>query len=143
MVLQYRYYDHLVDIYTKQIRSIVELAVPAWHGAITLAEQIDLERTQKCAAHIILGEDYESYRKALLRLDLDTLHNRRDKLCLKFGKKSEKHPKFQTWFKSASNIKNTRQEKFKYRSVFAKHSRFWKSPISYLTRRLNEYHNRK
>ena len=68
----------LVDIYTKQIRSIVELAVPAWHGAITLAEQIDLERTQKCAAHIILGEDYDSYRKALRRLDLDTSQNRRD-----------------------------------------------------------------
>ena len=68
----------LVDIYTKQIRSIVELAVPAWHGAITIAEQIDLERIQKCAAHIILGEDYDSYRKALLRLDLKTLHNRRE-----------------------------------------------------------------
>ena len=133
----------LVDIYTKQIRSIVELAVPAWHGAITIAEQIDLERIQKCAAHIILGEDYDSYRKALLRLDLKTLHNRREKLCLKFGKKSEKDLKFQKWFKPASNQHYTRQEKFKYRSVFAKHSRFWKSPIAFLTRRLNEYHSRK
>ena len=88
----------------------MELAIPAWHGAITLAEQIDLERTQKCAAHIILGENYDSYRKALLRLNLDTLQNRRDKLCLKFGKKSEKHPKFQTWFKSASNIKQAGAE---------------------------------
>ena len=133
----------LVDIYTKQIRSIVELAVPAWHGAITLVEQIDLERIQKCAAHIILGEEYDSYREALLRLDLETLKSRREKLCLKFGRKSEKDQKFQKWFKSASNQHNTRQEKFKYHSVFAKHSRFWKSPIAFLTRRLNEYHNRK
>ena len=85
----------LVDIYTKQIRSIVELAVPAWHGAITLVEQIDLERIQKCAAHIILGEEYDSYREALLRLDLETLKSRREKLCLKFGRKSERDQKFQ------------------------------------------------
>ena len=37
----------LVDIYIKQIRSILELAVPVWHDSITLAEQIDIERIQK------------------------------------------------------------------------------------------------
>ena len=44
----------LVDIYTKQIRSVLELAVPVWHGAITLSEQIDLERIQRSATHNIL-----------------------------------------------------------------------------------------
>ena len=55
----------LVDIFIKQIRSVLELAVPAWHSGITLAEQIKIERIQKSAAHIILGHSYESYKDAL------------------------------------------------------------------------------
>lgn len=133
----------LVDIYSKQIRSVLELAVPAWHGGLTLAEQIDIERVQKCAAHIILGSDYETYKQAVKTLGLDTLQSRRDKLCLKFGKKAEKHPKFSKWFRPTPFSHRTRQEKSKYCSVFAKHSRFKKSPLSFITSRLNEFYTRK
>ena len=48
---------YLVDIYTKQIRSILELAAPAWHGGINQAERLYIEKIQKSAAHITLGED--------------------------------------------------------------------------------------
>ena len=72
----------LVDIYSKQIRSVLELAVPAWHEGLMLAEQIDIERIQKYAAHIILGSNYETYKPAVKTLGLDTLRSRRDKLCL-------------------------------------------------------------
>ena len=37
----------LVDVYVKQIRCVLELAVPAWQGAITQAEELELERVQK------------------------------------------------------------------------------------------------
>ena len=47
--------EDLVDIYVKQIRSVLDLAVPVWHSGITLIEQVDIERIQKSAAHIILG----------------------------------------------------------------------------------------
>ena len=67
----------LLEVYIKQIRSVLELAVPAWHGAITLAEQFDIERIQKSVAHIILGHDYVSYREALKTLNLESLNNRR------------------------------------------------------------------
>ena len=36
--------EDLVDIYTKQIRCILELAAPAWQGGISQAEKQDLER---------------------------------------------------------------------------------------------------
>ena len=62
--------DDLLDVYTKQVRSVLELAVPAWHGAITLVEQQDIERIQKCVAHIILGDEDVSYKQALLTLNL-------------------------------------------------------------------------
>ena len=78
----------LVEMYTKQIRCLLELAAPAWHGAITMEERTKIERIQKSAAHIILGEDYLSYRCALKALNLDSLENRRDKLCFNFGRKA-------------------------------------------------------
>ena len=31
----------LIDVYCKQVRSLLELAVPAWHGSITQAEGMD------------------------------------------------------------------------------------------------------
>ena len=116
------------------------MAVPVWHSGSTLNEQLDIERIQKSAAHIILGEYYISYKEALTTLGIDTLKNRREKLCLKFGKKAEKHDKFQNWFKPAVYRNNTRQDKFKYCGVLAQHSRFEKSPLSFLTRRLNDHY---
>ena len=133
----------LVDIYTKQIRSILELAVPVWHDSITLAEQTDIERIQKSASYIILGECDVSYGEAMRSLGLESLKSRRDKLCIKFGRKAEKHHKFQNWFKPTVVSKNTRLEKPKYCSVLAKHSRFDKSPLSSLTKRLNTYYIKK
>ena len=50
----------LVDVYTKQIRCILELAAPAWQGGLSQAEKFDLERIQqdlsrKCSAWKGLG----------------------------------------------------------------------------------------
>ena len=47
----------LVEVYTKQTRCILELAAPAWQGSITQGERIALERVQKCACYIILGNN--------------------------------------------------------------------------------------
>ena len=133
----------LIDIYLKQIRSVLELAVPAWHGGLTLAEQMDIERIQRSVAHIILGDKYCSYKEALKTLNLESLQARRNKLCLKFARKSEKNDKFVKWFKRSRPKPNTRQETFKYCDVVARHTRFKKSPLSSLTKMLNEYYNKK
>ena len=133
----------LVDLYTKQVRSVLELAVPAWHGGINQAERIQIERIQKSAYHIILGDKYESYKLALRALDLEPLQSRRDKLSLNFALKSEKSDKFQKWFKPATYPQDTRQDKLKYCKVNTKHSRFMKSPISFLTNLLNEHYNKR
>ena len=63
--------EDLVDIYCKQVRSLLELAVPAWHGALTKTDEIDIERVQKSACRIILDSKYISYRSALKSLCLD------------------------------------------------------------------------
>ena len=117
----------------------MELAVPAWHGGITQAEHMDIERIQKSAAHIILGENYLSYRNALKEMSLEPLGNRRDRLCLNFAIKAEKHLKHMNWFKPNVNPVNTRQEILKYIEVQAKHTRFKDSPLSFLTNLLNDH----
>ena len=135
----------LVDIYCKQVQSLLEFAVPAWHGAITEEEKLDIERVQKSACHIILGDSYISYRSSLKSLNLDPLTLRRDKLSLKFAIKAEKHPKHKKWFKLNSNYSHTRNSnaKFvKYKEIYAKHSRFQKSPLGFLTGLLNDKYSK-
>ena len=129
--------DDLKDIYVKQVRSLLEIAVPAWNGALTNVEKMDIERVQKTALHIMLGGLYNSYGDALDLVGLETLDARRHKLCLKFAIKAVNHHKHKNWFVPNANAVSTRQDHEKYVPVFSKHKRFWKSPISYLTRLLN------
>ena len=122
--------EELVDMFIKQCRSILQFAAPAWHGAITMTERQDIERVQKVALHIILGDKYDSYRNALKATNLETLETRRDRLCLKFGKKAEKNSKHKNWFKLKHRTL-TRQEGAKYCKTIARTGRLKKSPITY------------
>ena len=133
----------LTDVSIKQVRSILELAVPAWQGGLTNEEKKDLERVQKSACYIILGSEYQGYNNALNLLNLETLESRRVKLSLKFALKAEKHQKFNKWFKPSQISYNTRFEHSKYLNVRANHTRFVKSPLSFLTRLLNTYYRAK
>ena len=132
----------LVEVYTKQIRSILELAAPAWQGSITQSEKQDLERIQKSACHIILGHSYLSYNNALKTLNLETLDSRRHRLTLNFALKSEKHTKFKSWFYPTTKDRNTRAKLNKYCDVRANHTRFAKSPLSIITNLLNMHYNK-
>jgi hypothetical protein len=127
----------LLDVYTKQVRSILEYAAPVWHSSISGEDRLKIERVQKSALHIILGESYQSYRSALKFCKLETLFERRRKLTYRFAKKSEKSPKFSQWFKPNTKVTVTRQEQPKYCPVFSRTSRFERSPVSYFTSLLN------
>ena len=84
------------------------LAVPAWNAALSQVEKKDIERIQKTALHIILGDYYHSYVNALDIVGLESLEARRHKLCLKFARKAAAHPKHRNWFKLNMNTVNTR-----------------------------------
>ena len=51
----------LFDVYTKEIRSILEMAVPVWHSGLTNKQTADIESIQKVAMQIILQQNYISY----------------------------------------------------------------------------------
>ena len=133
----------LLDVYCKQIRSILEFAVPVWNHSITGEIISQIERIQKTALHIILGEGYRSYSNALKQSGLDKLSNRRRKLCLSFARKALKHKKFSQWFKPNTKVTITRHKQPKFCPAYFRTERFRKSPLSSLTELLNSYFAKK
>ena len=128
----------LVDVYVKQMRSVLELAVPVWHSSLTVADKLDIERMEKAALHVIFGDSYHSYSSACATANLPTLEERRQKLCKKFALKSLKHPKHMSWYKVNKKVSGTRQKQPTFCNVVSRTTRFEKSPISYLTKILNK-----
>ena len=76
-------------------------------------------------------------------IQVTIMESGRVKLSLKFALKAEKNPKFNKWFKPSQISYNTRFEHSKYLNVRANHTRFVKSPLSFLTRLLNTYYRAK
>ena len=121
----------------KQIRSVAEYAAPVWNSSLTGEQISSIERLQKTALHIILGEGYISYTHALKLTGIDKLSDRRTKICIKFAKRALKHTKFSNWFKHNPK-RNLRIKQPKFCPVVSRTERFQKSPIAYLTNLLNE-----
>ena len=142
--------EEMLDVYQKQVRSVLEMAVPVWQAGLTQVEVKQIERVQRTAFHIIIGEQYEDYDQACKELEYDKLGDRRYKLCKNFANKAVKHPEFQSWFcENADPIPNceTRTGKAttrnKYQSVKTRTDRFAFSPLPYLTNILNKLPTKK
>ena len=133
----------LLDVYCKQIRILTEFAAPVWNSSLTGSDIVKLERIQKIAFHIILGDEYCSYTSALKILGMEKLSQRRKHLCLKFAKRALRSEKFSKWFKPSVPNMRTRTEKPKFCNVVSRTARFEKSPISYLTKLLNQHYENK
>ena len=135
--------SELLDVYEKQVRSILELAVPVWQPALTLSESSQIERVQKTAFCIILGDQYEHYENALNKLGHDRLSFRREKLCQKFAQKCQKNPKYTNWF--CKEIMGPSKPRFckqkrnnQLKTVPTRTNRYENSPLPYLTKLLNQ-----
>ena len=125
----------LCDVYVKEVRSVLEVAAPAWHSGLTQEQAAQIERVQKVAVCIILGRPYQSYTGALKHLGLDTLRQRREKRCLIFAKRTIK-TRHSSMF-TPNNPQYTTRHKSTFKEVKTNTSRFWNSPFNYLTRLLN------
>ena len=131
---------YILEVYLKEIRSVLELAVPAWHSGLTSKQVADIERVQRIALNIILS-DYKSkkcnmsYDMALVTLNIEPLYHRREKLCRKFAFKTLKS-RHKDMFKESHEYFTRNKPKFGTESCNTQ--RFFKSPLNYLTRLLNE-----
>ena len=111
--------------------------VPVWNFSITNEEETMIEWVQKSFLHITLEKDYQDYKSALVKTQLETLAYRRWKLCKKFAVKAAEHPKHRKWFVKNKLGLNTRSEKQPYKLPWCRLSRTQKGPIPYLTNILN------
>ena len=121
----------MVNIYSLYIRSVLEQSCQVWHHSLSEDDITDIERVQKVACRVILGDRYSSYSQAL-----EPLTERRQKLCLKFAKKCLKHEKTQDMIPLNQNYTNTR-EREKYVVQHARTSRLKDSAIPQMQRMLN------
>ena len=125
----------IFDVYTKEVRSILEFAVPVWHSGLTRNESRQIETIQKASFKIILGESYISYEVACTILGTEPLELRRAQLCLKFAKKDVK--KTHSLFQKTEKTTITRSKQLLAVEPKCRTSRFEKSSIPYLSRILN------
>ena len=102
--------EEMVHLWILYCRSVLEQSAEAWSSSLTEENKEDLERTQKSFAKMVLKHEYTNYENALLKLNLQTLEERRKELCLKFAKDSIKNEVLSDLFPINDNLKDTRNK---------------------------------
>ena len=123
------------EIYFSFVRSHLEKSATVWHSSLTQKNKNDLERIQKTAVKIILGNNNIGYKKALLKLDLDDLSDRREEMCLDFAVKCTKHPKLKQMFPKLKKSKIRKPATYFVQHAYTK--RLKQSAIIYMQNLLN------
>jgi hypothetical protein len=116
----------------------LEQSAVVWHSSLSEENKSDLERVQKSAVKIIMGEKYQSYQKSLALLDMETLEDRRENLCLKFAQRCLKNDKAKKMFpiNQKSGMKTRKMEK--YHVQHANTDRLQNFALIYMQNLLNE-----
>ena len=86
------------NLYILYERSILEQSCVVWSSSLTKENSDDLERVQKAAVKVILGNNFENYEDALIKVNLPKLSDRRSELCLKFANKCTQNEKTEELF---------------------------------------------
>ena len=88
---------------------------------------------------IILGKNYVIYKKSLLKLDILSLSERREQLCLQFALKCIKNPRTQNMFPENKKIHNMdTRNKEKYIVNHSNTERLKRSSLLYMQNLLNQ-----
>ena len=116
---------------------MLEYCSTVWHSSLTESDSKDIERIQKASVKIIMGNRYSDYNNSLKFLKLESLEERRSKLCLNFAKKCLRIEKSKSFFPiNKNNSKNTRHFE-KYKVNHANTKRYQKSSIINMQTLLN------
>ena len=78
--------EQLIKVYTTYIRPILEYCSPVFHAGLTASQAKQIECVQKRALKIIAGYSHK-YQDLLKRFEIDSLADRREKSCLRLGKR--------------------------------------------------------
>ena len=125
----------LFDVYRKEVRSILEFAVPVWHSSLTRKQRSEIEAVQKLAFKIILGTSYRQYSDACALLDTQTLEQRRTEICLRFAKKNLESEN--CLFETPNILPSLRKRSRTVQEYRCNKVRFRRSSLPYLASLLN------
>ena len=129
----------LKSLYLTFIRSVLEQSAVVWHSSLKKKNKKDLERVQKAAVRVIMGNNYTNYQNALKELNLETLEKRRKQLCFKFAKNCLKNDKVKDLFPiHESKHKMKKRTQKKYKTNRNKIKRMQKSALPYMRKLLND-----
>ena len=133
-----------MHLFKSQVRGILEYCSTVWHSSLTETDSNDIERVQKAAMRLIMGNRYQGYNEALKHMSLDSLRERREKMALRFIQKSLKHETFSRLFPLNFNDHLMRKRNpEKYSVNIAKTERYRKSAVPFLQRLLNDDYAKK
>ena len=127
----------IFHFYTMKIRSVLEYSAPVFTSMLTQQDIHDIERIQKIVIKAILQHRYSDYHQGCLLLGIEDLDLRRTRLCLKFGLKAISNNKFKELFSYNTNVNIRNPDKFDL--PLARSSRYFNSPLLYITRLLNSH----
>ena len=129
----------LKSIYVTFVRSILEQSAVVWHSSLSYENRKDLERVQKAAVRVILGNSYTNYTNGLKTLNLESLVKRRKLLCLRFAKNCIKNEKVKNLFtRNVSKHKMKKRKRKVFKVPQANTERYKNSAIPYMTKLLNK-----
>ena len=128
--------EDLSMTYETRIRKHLEINVPLFHFSISKKLSDTIEKVQKACMYIILGKhaSMDSICNQAI-LNLESLCDRRDKLCTNFAKKTIKHPdhrKMFTWIEG-----RTTRDGRKVVVPYARTSRYARSSVPSLAQIIN------
>ena len=128
----------LKTVYLSFIRSLCEQSSCVWNSSLTVENEDDSERIQKIAFKIILKDNYINYQNALNILELDTLKERRDQLCLQFAKKCLSNEKMKNLFPPNNRSHMMKPRNYEnFQVLHANTVRMKKSPVIFMQTLLN------
>ena len=131
--------NEMFDVYAKEVRSILEYAVPVWHSGITRKQSSEIEAIQKIAFRILLGQAYHGYTHTCAVLGAQTLEERRQAICLKFALKNLKSENC-LFKKAATSHHDLRQRSKIVEEPKCNTARFQRSSLPFLSSLININH---
>ena len=127
----------IFEYYIKEIRPLTEQGVIVLNSSLTKGQERTLEKIQKVALKIILGQNYISYEVACYQFNITNLKERRAKLCenlaIKLFKSSRRDEFFTLANKNRHNL---------VRENICRTRRCYNAPHNYLNRLVNKNRTR-
>ena len=129
----------MVHLWITFCRGTIEQTCVLWHKSLTEENSQDLERVQKTFAKLALGQKYQNYEEALLKLNLLPLNIRRKNLCSKFAQSGVKYETMTDLFKQNEKTHMMQTRYCETHAVeFCNTERYRKSSVPYMQHLLND-----